>query len=67
MILEDLEELIEKQSNDDGLWFDAETAPEAYIQRALRQLHHAVEDVLKQRDEWLSQKLNVPNDGGSNE
>lgn len=42
--LSTLKELVEEQANDAGLWFDAETAPEAYVQRELRRLHSAVED-----------------------
>jgi len=36
-------ELVNDQAEDSGLWFTALTAPEAYVQRALRQLHEAVE------------------------
>ena len=32
-----------EQANDDGLWFKAETAPEAYLQQALRRLHAVIE------------------------
>lgn len=32
------------QATDEGLWFHAETAPEAYLQEALRKLHVAAED-----------------------
>jgi|SRR3990172_463533 len=35
--------LVEQQANDEGLWFVAQTAPEAYLQAALRKLHAAVE------------------------
>jgi len=35
--------LVRTQANDEGLWFDAETAPEAYLQIALRELHAVVE------------------------
>jgi len=31
------------QANDEGLWFDAQTAPEAYLQRKLRELHAVIE------------------------
>lgn len=31
------------QANDDGLWFDAKHASEAYLQKALRKLHAAIE------------------------
>lgn len=35
--------LVEHQALDDGLWFIAETAPEAYLQQELRRLHELIE------------------------
>jgi hypothetical protein len=35
--------LVDAQAEDDGLWFMAEHATEAYLQRALRHLHDAIE------------------------
>ena len=35
--------LVEGQAEDEGLWFMAETAPEAYVQTALRKLHARIE------------------------
>lgn len=35
--------LVRAQAEDEGLWFLAATAPEAYLQYALRRLHHAIE------------------------
>ena len=35
--------LVAQQAEDEALWFQAETAPEAYLQAALRKLHAAVE------------------------
>lgn len=35
--------LVDKQAEDDGLWFVAVTAPEAYLQQELRRLHAAVD------------------------
>lgn len=35
--------LVEEQANDEGLWFQAQTCAEAYVQNALRKLHAAVE------------------------
>jgi len=35
--------LVDQQAEDGGLWFDAATAPEAYLQQELRRLHTAVE------------------------
>ncbi len=43
MINDDLQKLVDEQAEDDGLWFDAETAPEAYLQAKLRELHAAIE------------------------
>lgn len=44
MIKDELQELIDKQAEDEGLWFLAETAAEIYLQEALNELHKAVED-----------------------
>ena len=35
--------LVDSQAEDDGLWFVAQTAPEAYLQQELRKLHAAIE------------------------
>lgn len=35
--------LVQRQAEDEGLWFEATTAPEAYLQQELRKLHAAVE------------------------
>jgi len=35
--------LVEAQAQDGGLWFEAKTAPEAYLQQELRKLHAAIE------------------------
>lgn len=35
--------VVNEQAMDDGLWFNAVTAPEAYLQQALRRVHHAIE------------------------
>lgn len=35
--------LVGEQAEDDGLWFQAVTAPEAYLQQELRRLHAAIE------------------------
>jgi hypothetical protein len=37
---------VAEQSEDEGLWFDAETAPEAYLQQELRELHRIIEEDL---------------------
>ena len=38
--------LVDEQAEDEGLWFIAQTAPEAYLQQELRRLHAAVEELL---------------------
>jgi hypothetical protein len=37
--------LVDEQANDPGLWFQAQTASEAYLQQELRRLHEAIEGV----------------------
>ena len=39
-----LRQMVAQQAEDDGLWFRAATAPEAYLQQELRKLHAAVEE-----------------------
>lgn len=39
--------LVLEQAEDEGLWFAAQTAPEAYLQQELRRLHFAVESAVK--------------------
>jgi len=41
--LSKIKEIVDEQAEDEGLWFVAETAPEAYLQAALRRLHEVVE------------------------
>ena len=42
---EDVRRLVDEQAEDEGLWFLAATAPEAYLQQELRRLHAMIEDV----------------------
>ena len=35
--------LVDEQAEDEGLWFIALTAPEAYLQQELRRLHARIE------------------------
>ena len=37
------QQVVDEQAEDEALWFVAQTAPEAYLQQALRRLHAAVE------------------------
>jgi len=43
MTIIELQEFVAKQARDDGLWFEAQTAPEAYLQQELRRLHAEIE------------------------
>jgi hypothetical protein len=47
--------LVRQQAEDDALWSESETAPEAYLQHHLRQLHEAVEG-----SQWTRDKPSVP-------
>ena len=38
-----IQDIVNEQAEDEGLWFEAETAPEAYVQRELRRLHEIIE------------------------
>ncbi len=51
--LHDALELVKEQADDPGLWFQAETAAEAYLQQELRKLHMAIEG---QSEEHVMQK-----------
>lgn len=42
-----LQATVTQQAEDVSLWFEATTAPEAYLQQSLRLLHTAVEDLSK--------------------
>lgn len=44
--LEAIQGLVKEQAEDEGLWFIARTAPEAYLQQALRELHALIEKAL---------------------
>ena len=41
--LASIQALVDEQAEKDGLWCDAKTATEGYLQGALRRLHEAVE------------------------
>ena len=45
--------IVNEQAEDDGLWFVAVTAPEAYLQQELRRLHAAIEEATKWPD-WYA-------------
>lgn len=42
--MDDVRRLVNQQAEDEGLWFDAETAAEGYLQQELRRLHAAIEE-----------------------
>lgn len=42
-MIENPRKVVDEQADDEGLWFVAQTAPEAFLMRALRRLHAAVE------------------------
>ena len=39
-----LKKIVDEQAEDRGLWFEAETAPEGYLQQELRKLHAEIEN-----------------------
>ena len=43
MTIHDLRHMVQVQAEDEGIWFIAETAPEAHLQSVIRELHAAVE------------------------
>jgi hypothetical protein len=46
MRLTEIRAIVDAQAEDEGLWFRARTAPEAYLQQELRRLHEAIEAVI---------------------
>ena len=45
-----IKKVVDEQIEDEGLWFMAETAPEAYLQQELRRLHAEIERHLTNKD-----------------
>lgn len=45
MTLKQLRKIVEEQAEDEGLWFIAKYASEAYLQTALRKIHAAIEEL----------------------
>ncbi len=39
-----IRDLVDEQAEDEGLWFDAQSAAEAYVQEELRKLHKVIEE-----------------------
>ena len=48
---ETMKAVVNEQALDDGLWFVATTAPEAYLQQELRRLHAVVDAAIGDTDE----------------
>jgi len=46
--MKEIIELVNKQAEDWGLWSPAQTAPEKYLQAALRELHRVIENNIKE-------------------
>ena len=56
--LKALQRLVDVQADNEGLWFDAERATEAYLQQSLRRLHNAVEsDDLQQIESIIDAEI----------
>lgn len=47
MTLKELQAIVDEQATDEGLWFIAQSASEAYLQQELRRLHVAIEGIAK--------------------
>lgn len=50
MNISKIRQLVNSQAEDEGLWFMAETASEAYLQQELRRLHLAIEGTHNKND-----------------
>ena len=47
--------IVDEQAEDEGLWFRARRAPEAYLQQALRRLHETIEE--KTSEQYVAELL----------
>ena len=61
--LAEIRSLVDSQAEDKGLWFDAETAPEAYLQLHLRRLHVLIESHITNEPSTDSKALTESDDG----
>jgi hypothetical protein len=52
-VLQPIQSMVNTQHDDEGLWFRAKTAPEAYLQSKLRELHGIIEKLRDRRLEEL--------------
>jgi len=46
-----VKKVVDEQAEDEGLWFFAQTAPEAYLQQELRRLHTVFETGIDPRND----------------
>ncbi len=44
-----VKKMVKEQAEDEGLWFEAQTASEAYLQQELRRLHRLIEGRYERR------------------
>lgn len=50
-LFQSLVNMVNAQAEDEGLWFNARTAPEAYLQQELRKLHAEIERIAETMEE----------------
>jgi len=50
--IEQIKKGLDDQINDEGLWFIAKTAPEAYLQQELRKCHTWIEKLIEQAGKY---------------
>jgi hypothetical protein len=51
--------VVQAQAEDPGLWFEAATAPEAYLQQEVRRLHAVIEEeaaLAFWRETWTNER-----------
>lgn len=48
-VIKILMKVVDEQADDEGLWFIAHFASEAYLQQALRKLHHEIEKLAEDK------------------
>ena len=55
-------DLVNEQAEDEGLWFCAKYASEAYLQGALRELHEAVEQAATEAEQLRKEQYELAED-----
>ena len=53
---EKIQDIVDRQAEDEGLWFVAEYASEHYLQVELRRLHRAIEKEVISYRKWLEER-----------